>query len=138
VLSRLLRFRQLEPGGSGLVCGAYPAVKARVGNSWSGLVGLGWEVLLVGRKVELVFDPFDLTNIRVRADGADHGLALPHQISRHAHPKARPETSPETPQATTGIDYLGLIDAEHTATIAARVNYTALAGDEQPDQGRRA
>jgi hypothetical protein len=44
VLLRLLRFRQLEPGGFGLVCGAYPAVKVRVGNSWSGLVGLGWEV----------------------------------------------------------------------------------------------
>jgi len=93
--------------------------------------------LLVGRKVELVFDPFDLTNIRVRADGTDHGRALPHQISRHAHPKARPETPPETPQATTGIDYLGLVDAEHTATIAARVNYAALTGDEQPDQGPR-
>jgi putative transposase len=93
--------------------------------------------LLVGRKVELVFDPFDLTNIQVRADGTDHGRALPHQISRHAHPKARPETPPEPPQATTGIDYLGLVDAEHTATIAARVNYAALTGDEQPDQGPR-
>jgi putative transposase len=94
--------------------------------------------LLVGRKVELVFDPFDLTNIRVRVDGADHGRALPHQISRHAHPKARLETPAEPPRATTGIDYLGLVDAEHTATIAARVNYAALAGDEQPDQEPRA
>jgi putative transposase len=93
--------------------------------------------LLVGRKVELVFDPFDLTNIRVRVDGADRGRALPHQISRHAHPKARPETPAESPRATTGIDYLGLIDAEHTATIAARVNYAALAGDQQPERGPR-
>lgn len=89
--------------------------------------------LLVGRRVELVFDPFDLTNIRVRADGTDHGRALPHQISRHAHPKARPEVPSEPPKPTTGIDYLGLIDAEHTATIAARVNYAALTGD-QPEQ----
>ena len=44
MLLRLLRFRQLEPGGSGLVCGAYTAVRVRAGNSWSGLVGLGWEV----------------------------------------------------------------------------------------------
>jgi putative transposase len=91
--------------------------------------------LLVGRRVELVFDPFDLTTIRVRADGADHGPALPHQISRHAHPKARPETPAEAPRPTTGIDYLGLVDAQHTATIAARVNYAALAGDEQTNPG---
>jgi putative transposase len=82
--------------------------------------------LLVGRRVELVFDPFDLTDIRVRSDGADAGKALPHQISRHAHPKARPETPPEPPRATTGIDYLALIDTEHTQTLAGRVNYAAL------------
>jgi putative transposase len=90
--------------------------------------------LLVGRKVELVFDPFDLTNIRVRVDGGDHGRALPHQISRHAHPKARPETPAEPPKPTTGIDYLGLIDDEHTRTIAGKVNYAALTRDEQPGQ----
>jgi putative transposase len=89
--------------------------------------------LLVGRRVELVFDPFDLTNIRVRVDGADHGRALPHQISRHAHPKARPETPAEPPTPTTGIDYLGLLDAQHTATLAQKVNYAALA-EEQPNQ----
>lgn len=94
--------------------------------------------LLVGRRVELVFDPFDLTVIRVRADGQDAGKALPHQISRHSHPKARPETPPEPPAATTGIDYLGLIDTEHTKTLAGKVNYAALtggdgqAGDAQP------
>lgn len=79
-----------------------------------------------------------MTNIRVRVEGADHGQALPHQISRHAHPKARPETPAAAPQATTGIDYLGLVDAQHTATIAARVNYAALAGDQQPDPEPRA
>lgn len=88
--------------------------------------------LLVGRRVELVFDPFDLTEIRVRVDGADAGKALPHQISRHAHPKARPETPPELPPATTGIDYLALIDTEHTKTLAHKVNYAALGEDPTP------
>jgi putative transposase len=78
-----------------------------------------------------VFDPFDLTNIRVRLDGADRGQALPHQISRHAHPKARPETPAEPPRPTTGIDYLGLLDAQHTTTLAGRVNYAALVDQEQ-------
>jgi putative transposase len=93
--------------------------------------------LLVGRKVELVFDPFDLTCIRVRVDGQDAGKALPHQISRHAHPKARPETPPEQPQATTGIDYLALLDAEHDKTLAQKVNYAALSAyHTQPPEPR--
>ena len=88
--------------------------------------------ILVGRRVELVFDPFDLTNIGVRDGGIDAGKALPHQISRHAHPKARPESPAAPPAATTGIDYLALIDTEHTNTIAAKVNYAALAADTDP------
>ena len=91
--------------------------------------------MLTGRRVELVFDPFDLTEIRVRADGVDAGKALPHQISRHAHPKARPETPPELPQTTTGIDYLALIDTEHTKTLASKVNYAALAPTTPPPEG---
>ena len=53
--------------------------------------------------------------------------ALPFQISRHSHPKARPEVPAEPPTPTTGIDYLGLIDARHTAELAGKVNYSALA-----------
>ena len=82
---------------------------------------------LVGQKVELVFDPFDLSFLRVRSHGQDAGTALPFQISRHSHPKARPEVPAEPPTPTTGIDYLGLIDARHTAELAGKVNYSALA-----------
>lgn len=85
---------------------------------------------LAGHKVELVFDPFDLTFLRVRLDGADAGTALPFQISRHSHPKAKPEVPAEPPRPTTGIDYLGLIDATHTGELADKVNYTALAGHD--------
>jgi putative transposase len=88
---------------------------------------------LVGRRVELVFDPFDLTFLRVRLDNADAGTALPFQINRHAHPKARPEIPAEEPKPTTGIDYLGLIDAAHSAELANKVNYAAFAPPpEQP------
>jgi putative transposase len=92
--------------------------------------------LLVGRRVELVFDPFDLTSLTVRVEGADAGRALPHQITRHAHPKARPETPTEPPRPTTGIDYLALLDTEHTNTLAGRVNYAALAESDHPGAGR--
>ena len=58
------------------------------------------------RKVELVFDPFDLTSIEVRWQGRPAGQAIPHVIGRHAHPKARPE-QPAPPAPATGIDYIG-------------------------------
>jgi putative transposase len=84
---------------------------------------------LVGRKVELVFDPFDLTVLRVRSDGQDAGTALPFQITRHSHPKAKPEIPAEPPKPTTGIDYLSLIDDTHTTELAAKVNYAALSAN---------
>ena len=91
---------------------------------------------LTSRRVELVFDPFDLTFLRVRVDGHDAGTASPFQINRHSHPKARPEVPAEPPKPTTGIDYLGLIDAAHTAELAERVNYAALTDAEPPDVDR--
>jgi putative transposase len=88
---------------------------------------------LVGCKVELVFDPFDLTRIEVRHGGAPMGLAIPHRIGRHAHPKARPETPPPPPKPT-GIDYAALIDTAHQSQLARGVNYTALTGADLHDQ----
>ena len=37
--------------------------------------------VLVGRRVELVFDPFDLTVLSVRSGGQDAGTATPHHIT---------------------------------------------------------
>jgi putative transposase len=88
------------------------------------------EAGLVGRKVELVFDPFDLARIEVRLAGVGQGLAIPHRIGRHAHPKARPETPPAPPPKPTGIDYAALIDATHQAQLGRGVNYTALTGGD--------
>lgn len=86
---------------------------------------------LVGRRVELVFDPFDLATIEIRLNGAPKGLAIPHRIGRHAHPKARPET-PAPPPAPTGIDYLRLVDAAHHQHLASQINYAALTDDTAP------
>jgi putative transposase len=89
---------------------------------------------LVGRKVELVFDPFDLTHIEVRLHSKPMGMAIPHHIGRHAHPKARPETPPPPPAPPSGIDYAALIDTAHQAQLAQGVNYAALAdSNPQPD-----
>jgi putative transposase len=64
---------------------------------------------LVGTSVELVFDPFDLTQLQVRYQGRAMGTATPAIIGRHIHPAAKPET-PAPPPAPTGIDYLSLIE----------------------------
>ncbi|HZC53722.1 MAG TPA: DDE-type integrase/transposase/recombinase, partial [Mycobacterium sp.] len=93
-----------------------------------GLHGNKYEVdaTLAGRKVELVFDPFDLTSIEVRWHGRPMGTAVPQRIGRHVHAKARPdETTPLEPPRT-GIDYLHLVEAQHTAELAERVHYSQL------------
>jgi putative transposase len=69
--------------------------------------------------------------LQVRCDGKDAGTALPHHITRHAHPRARPEepgSGDEAPRAT-GVDYLALLDAQHDRQLAGRVNYAALDDD---------
>jgi putative transposase len=90
--------------------------------------------LLTGRKVELVFDPFDLADIEVRYGGRSFGKAVAFTIGRHAHPKARPE-QPEAAPPATGIDYLALVGAAHDTQLAERINYAALlSGNHDPGQ----
>jgi putative transposase len=83
---------------------------------------------LVGRKVELVFDPFDMTRLTVYWAGRKVGQATPQVIGRHAHPKAPPDEDPE-PVEYTGIDYLGLIAATgQAATAGERLHLANIAG----------
>jgi len=86
------------------------------------------DAALIGRRVELVFSPFDLENIDVRYRDSSYGRAVPHIITRHVHPKARPETPDPPPAPATGIDYLALTAATHHEQIRAdhRIGYTAL------------
>ncbi|MFH5232883.1 DDE-type integrase/transposase/recombinase [Antrihabitans spumae] len=85
---------------------------------------------LVGRKVELVFSPFDLETVEVRYQGKSHGTALPHTITRHVHPKARAEIPDQPMPAATGIDYLTLTAQTHHEQVRAdrRIGYDALFG----------
>ena len=76
------------------------------------------DAALAGQRVELVFDPFDLTRIDVRLHGRAMGTAVPQHIGRHAHPAARPD--PITVQApATGIDYLRLVETQRDRDVAA-------------------
>jgi putative transposase len=58
---------------------------------------------LVGRKVEILFDPFDLTTVEVRWEGRPMGQGVPHVIGRHTHPKAgpKPHRRQRRPASTT-------------------------------------
>ena len=79
---------------------------------------------LVGRKVELVFDPFDLEHVLVRYMGRDFGPALPQRIGRHSHPMAKPELDAGAP---SGIDYLSLLAAKHKEELGRPIGYRDLA-----------
>jgi putative transposase len=89
--------------------------------------------VLVGRAVELVFDPFDLADVEVRYRDRSYGSATVFRIGRHSHPKARPEHV-ETPPAASGIDYLRLVGTAHDAQLGERVNYHALAAPPPDDE----
>jgi putative transposase len=77
-----------------------------------------------GSKVELVFDPFDLTDITVRHHGRPAGKATPFKIGRHVHPKAAADTPP--PATPTGIDYLRLLEDRQTRALGERLRYAQL------------
>jgi len=95
------------------------------------LHGNSYEVdaALVGRRVELVFDPFDLTRIEVRYQHRPFGLAVPLVIGRHTHPQAQREVAP--PPVPTGIDYLKLLADKRDAELGGhRIDYASLAGPD--------
>jgi putative transposase len=75
--------------------------------------------------VELVFDPFDLTQIQVRYQGRPMGQGVPAKIGQHVHPKARPEVA-ATPTPATGIDYLALVQTRHDQQTHRRIAYVDL------------
>lgn len=81
---------------------------------------------LIGCRVELLYDPFDLDRIEVRYQERPFGLAVPHTIGRHAHPQASREPAQATPPPTTGIDYLRLLEADHGQALRRRITYRNL------------
>jgi putative transposase len=96
---------------------------------------------LAGRYVELVFDPFDLASVEVRAGGKPAGTAVPFTVGRHRHPKARtPDRQARTEPAPTGIDYLAALGDAHDAGLKDQVSYRSLIDGGQAEkegQGNR-
>ena len=76
---------------------------------------------LVRCVVELVFDPFDLTDIDVRHKGRPAGKAVPFLIGRHRHAKTRTGDGEQRAEPEpTGIDYLKILDHAHGAACRPR------------------
>jgi len=71
---------------------------------------------LVGRRVELRFDPEDLTRLDVYWEGHPAGQAIPFILGRHVHRQV-PQAQPPTAAASTGVDYLGLVLQAHDETL---------------------
>jgi putative transposase len=66
---------------------------------------------LVGRRVEVRYEPEDLSRIEVFYDGRQAGVATPFITARHVH-RAVPQAERPAPEQT-GVDYLGLVAAAH-------------------------
>ena len=70
----------------------------------------GVDPALVGKTVELRFDPEDLSVIDVALCGEVIGQAVPFRIGRHVHP-AVPQAAPSEPvkDSNAGLNYLDLV-----------------------------
>lgn len=87
---------------------------------------------MTGVWVELLFDPFDLTQIEVTYQGRSMGQAVPRHIGRHVHPAVRNPVI--APPKASGIDYLGLVSLRLAAEERSRlgINYRDLSASD-PD-----
>lgn len=80
---------------------------------------------LIDRRVELRFDPEDLTRLDVYWEGRPAGQAIPFIIGRHVHHQV-PQAQPPNPAPSTGVDYLGLVLAAHDAETLGQIAYRDL------------
>lgn len=94
---------------------------------------------LVGYRVEVRYDPEDLTHLDVYLEGEPMGVATPFVIGRHVHP-AVPQAAPNPPPAPDGVDYLGLVVAAHDESLAGPIAYREVPlfpdnSDDSDDDG---
>ncbi len=80
---------------------------------------------LVGRRIELRYDPADPTDIAVYHEGDPVGIAVPEIIGNHVtkHATAAELDTAATDAEPTGIDYLQLVFDSHDAATTGEVKY---------------
>ncbi|MDQ5839805.1 MAG: DDE-type integrase/transposase/recombinase [Chloroflexota bacterium] len=89
--------------------------------------------MLAGTRIELVYDPFDLTGpvAVTAAGGVPAGEAVLLEIRRHVHPKAvnaAKDADTGARNAASGIDYLRLVETRHKTTLTgAPISFEKMA-----------
>ena len=96
----------------------------------------GVDPALVGRRVELRYDPEDLSRIDVYLNGTKAGVATAFVTRRHTH-RAVPQAARAKP-VPTGIDYLSMVATAHeeSAGTGQKIDFAQLAmfQDEHEEQ----
>ena len=90
---------------------------------------------LVGRRVELRYDPADLSVIEVFCQGRPAGMATPFVIGRHTHRRVPQAARPPAP--ATGVDYLGMVAAAHDAEVVGSISFAEASLFATDDKDRR-
>ena len=83
---------------------------------------------LCGRRVELRYDPEDLSRLSVHLDGLPAGDAVPFAVGRHVHPAVPQAARPPAP--STGIDYLGMVEVQHAEQTLGPIAFHKLTEEE--------
>lgn len=89
---------------------------------------------LVGRRVELRYDPVDLSVIEVFFAGRPAGVATPFVIGHHTHRRVPQAARPPAPP--TGVDYLGMVAAAHDAEVIGPISFARAPLFGASDEGR--
>jgi putative transposase len=89
---------------------------------------------LVGRRVQLRYDPEDLSQVTVWHHDRPAGTATPAELRTHVDPKLRAANRAE-PGPPTGLAYLDALVADHAAALAGGLSYhqPPPAVDAEPD-----
>jgi putative transposase len=91
---------------------------------------------LRNQKVELRYDPFDLTRIEVWFQNTFLQLAEPDHVVTTVHPDVEPDPLP-TPPPDTGLDYLALLRAERERLLEQQlqgIHFSQLQEKNDDDQ----
>lgn len=89
------------------------------------------DAALCGRRVELRYDPEDLSRLTVYLEGLPAGDAVPFVVGRHVHPAVPQAARP--PVQPTGVDYLGLVEVQHAEQTLGPIAFRQLADDEREE-----
>jgi putative transposase len=95
------------------------------------LAGVKYSVdpALCGQRVELHFDPLDLSRIDVWFQGRRFGVAVPFVLGRHVQRQVAPPP-PEPAPEPSGLDYLSIVEQQHLRDSIGRIPYRDLDQEE--------